>query len=622
MRILFIHADKFEYTLQSATKFAERIPQEDLKWSDTDVLVAFTNVESEDLKYKSEIIDNACNEIDDVLKTLSAKKLVLYPYAHLSEDSAHPAGAGNLMIELEQKLKHLFKDINLHRAPFGYYKKFELICKGHPMAELSRTVKLKKVPVREEIVAHIESEYYILTPQGVEIPVKLEKNEIEKLDILKSEKPLKDYIYSEELGFVEKIDEIDKKIPSMKVLQKLELVDYEGASDTGHFRFYPNGTLIFNLLKDWAEYIATERLNAMEIETPIIYDYNEPDIRAQVESFRQRHYVVSAADERKDFVLRFAGDFGLFKIMSSAKLSYKNLPLRIYEFSKSFRYEQSGELAGLRRLRAFHMPDVHSFTKDLTESWSEFQTLYKNYTDLANATGIEYAVVFRIVKEYYGKFKSDLINLVKYTAKPAFVEVLSSPKHYWVVKHEFQGIDSKGINFQLATVQLDVEDAERYGIKYVAHDGSKKGCFICHSSIGSVERWIYGIFEEALKMEKPMLPLWLAPTQLRLIPVDKQYIEDCIQIVKRINARIDIDDRDETVSKKVMLAEKNWINYIVVYGEKERRTGILPVRDRTGKIENMKITDLNTMFEKLCAHYPFRKLALPVLLSKRIQFRG
>jgi len=294
----------------------------------------------------------------------------------------------------------------------------------------------------------------------------------------------------------------------------------------------------------------------------------------------------------------------------------------VYEFSKSFRLEQRGELTGLKRLRAFHMPDVHCFTKDIDDGWKEYMLLYKNYSDLADATGVEYVVAFRIVQEFYDKYKGNLIELLKYSKKPALIEVLSKMKHYWAVKHEFQGIDSVGGAVQLSTVQLDVEDAERYGIVYADSDGKKKGCIICHSSIGSIERWIYVLLEEALKHEKPELPFWIAPTQIRLIPVNEGFVGDCDKLADQIDARVDIDDMDDKVGKKIRNAEMDWINMIIVVGEKEKASGQFPVRMRSGDQKMMTLEQLRAEVARLSKGYPRARLPLPRYLSKRPTFRG
>jgi len=613
MRVLLIHADRFEYEIKEPTKMAEELPSgHPKKYSFSEPLVSFSTIEASDENPQA-IAEVAAADLADVYSKVKAEMLVLYPYAHLSSNLAKPAQAIEVLKATESALKA--RGIPVHRSPFGWYKGFSISCKGHPLSELSREFTAEEKPVtREEVVENIERTFYVLTPEGNEIPLDLEH--VESSKILNKYDSLKKFILAEEVGRTK-----GEEPPSIKAMQRLELVDYEEASDRGHFRMFPKGHLIFRLLEQWAEEIALDRIGAVQIDTPIIYDWSLPDIRSQGMSFHERHYTLKT-EENREFVLRFAGDFGLFRMMKGATLSYRNLPLRVYEFSKSFRLEQRGELTGLKRLRAFHMPDVHCFTKDIDEGWKEYMHLYKNYGDLADATGVEYAVAFRIVKEYYDKYKDNLFELLKYSKRPALVEVLSEMKHYWAVKHEFQGIDSVGGSVQLSTVQLDVEDAERYGIVYVDADGKKKGCIICHSSIGSIERWIYVLLEEALKHEKPSLPFWLAPTQIRLIPVGSEYLGDCQKIADEIDARVDIDDMDEKVGKKIRNAEMEWVNMIVVIGQKERDSSSLPVRMRDGEVKVMTLEELKQSISKLSEGYPKARLPLPRLLSARPAFRG
>ncbi len=235
---------------------------------------------------------------------------------------------------------------------------------------------------------------------------------------------------------------------------------------------------------------------------------------------------------------------------------------------------------------------------------------------------MEYAVAFRIVKEFYDKYKQNIVELLKYSKKPALIEVLSEMKHYWAVKHEFQGIDSVGGSVQLSTVQLDVEDAERYGIVYTDSEGKKRGCIITHSSIGSIERWMYVLLEEALKHEKPSLPFWLSPTQVRLIPVSKEFVPDCEALAESLPGRVDIDDTDDKVGKKIRNAEMEWIPMIVVLGEKERASEKIPVRMRSGEVKDMAKAEMRDEMERLAKGYPEARLPLPRMLSKRPVFRG
>jgi len=612
MRVLLIHADRFEYEVKEPTKMAEELPKGySKKHSFNEPLVVFSTIESSDEDIES-IAEVASADLADVFQRVKAERLVLYPYAHLSPNLAAPKLAVDVLKAVESAIAK--KGIEVHRSPFGWYKAFDISCKGHPLSELSRDFSAEKKVTREEVVEKIRKTYYVLTPEGEEHSIDME--EVDSAKILDKYPSLKKFIMSEEVGRTK-----GEEPPSIKAMQRLELVDYEEASDRGHFKMFPKGHLVFSLLEKWAEQIATDNIGAIQIDTPIMYDWSLPDIRSQGMSFHERHYTLKT-EENREFVLRFAGDFGLFRMMKGATLSYRNLPLRIYEFSKSFRLEQRGELTGLKRLRAFHMPDVHCFTKDIDEGWKEYMLLYKNYSDLADATGVEYVVAFRIVDEFYKKYKKHLVELLKYSKKPALIEVLSEMKHYWAVKHEFQGVDSVGGAVQLSTVQLDVEDAERYGIVYTDADGKKKGCIICHSSIGSIERWIYVLLEEALKHEKPYLPFWLSPTQIRLIPVGDEFIPDCEKFAAHLDARVDIDDMDDKVGKKIRNAEMEWINMIIVIGEKERSSGNYPVRLRSGEQKSMTLEQLKAEIEKLSKGYPKARLPLQTHLSKRPVFRG
>jgi len=469
------------------------------------------------------------------------------------------------------------------------------------------------------IVNEIQSRHIILLPDGSEISIRLDDPpQVRRVLGGLANEELTAYVTSVELK-----GKLKAEPPSIQVMQQHELVGYEPASDSGNFRLYPKGFLIFQLLVDWAHEIATHRIGAMQIDSPILYDWSDAEIRRQAESFHERHYVVKAPDDPdKEFILRFAGDFGLFKILKQAKFSYKCLPMRIYEFSKSFRYEKSGELSGLKRLRAFHLPDIHCFCKNLAEGWDEYGNLYRQYADLADSTGVSYAVVFRIVDGFYRKHKDRITDLIRYSERPAFVEILPRMRHYWALKHEFQAIDSVGGAVQLSTVQLDVKDAETYGITYVDKDGRERGSIICHSSIGGIERWFYSVLEEALKREVPMLPVWLAPVQARIIPVSEGHLEYCRSLVLR-NVRFDVDDTDRTVARKVADAGREWVPYVCVVGQREVQAKNLTVTAREdGARKQLTAQQLEDEIHAKCKAMPYRPLPVPALVSQRPKFCG
>lgn len=477
-----------------------------------------------------------------------------------------------------------------------------------------------KLQNREDIVRDINKEYLLLLPSGEEIKLDLKnkKDVLEKLEKYGYDE-LIDYVKAEELPGEEK-----QQAPSIKEMKRLELADNEAASDSGNHRMYPNGQLMFNLIRDWQEKLAKYEFGAMEIGSPLFYNKADEQILAQCGSFHERHYSVRVPDDpNKEFILRFAADFGLFKMVQQAQFSYKQLPLRFFEYSENFRYEKSGELSGLKRDRFFHMADIHCFCRDEAQAMIEYKDIFKKYENLNSGMGIKYANVLRIVDEFYDKFKKDIVELVQYAGRALFVEKLDKMKHYWALKHEWQSIDSVHGNQQLSTVQFDVKEGKVYNIVYANEKGEKENCVIIHSSVGAVERCMYAILEEALKKEKPVLPLWLSPVQLRIVPVNNEVHMPFCEKLDFEGVRFDIDDRDEKLGKKLVRARAEWIPYVVVVGDSERDGGKFKVNDRySGQVYEMEKEELEDLIKKQIKGYPFRPIALSKFLSRRPSFYG
>lgn len=618
MKLLLIHADTMSYEVkEKAVEEAEEIINDRQIGTFENALVVFTAVEEEDVRAPDIVIDNASEEIMNVFNEVKAEVLVIYPYAHLSSNLARPREALDVLVKLEEKLKSY--GVKVSRAPFGWYKAFKLACKGHPLSELSKTIK-PETKVIEAVKREVEEGYYVLIEPTGEI-IELDR-ETPYNDKAVNKYPLIKRLIMNERGLKSKKD----VPPHIKLMQKLELVDYEPASDVGHFKFLPKGALIKHLLEELAMDIAVNDVGAIVVETPMIYRLSVPDIAEQASRFLERDYRFKIDNE--EFTLRFAGDFGLFSMMKKVMMSHRQLPLRIYELSHSFRLEKRGECVGLRRLRSFTMPDIHCFCTDLEQGKEEFVNLLRKYMKLVKAMNLSYIIVLRAVESFFVENKGWFASLAKDVGEPILLEVLPAMKHYWVVKEEHQFIDSLGGNAQLCTVQLDVEDSERYGIKFVDKDGSKKGCIIVHSSMGSIERWMYALLEQAEKDrmlgKPPMLPVWLSPTQVRVIPVSSDYQKEALKIVdelERVGIRADIDDRDETVAKKIRDAEVEWIPFIVVVGKKEVEERILSVRIREKReTVSMKLNELIETINKECDGKPRAKLWLPRLLSLRPKF--
>ena len=542
---------------------------------------------------------------------------MLYPYAHLSSDLARPKAAQQMLVEIEYELKN--KDFNVKRSPFGWYKAFKISCKGHPLSELSRDITPGKEKKSEEIEREIKSQWYILTLEGELIDA--DKFDFSDYDELK-------LLYEYESKGKRKSE---GEPPHVKMMQSLELVDYESASDSGNFRWYPKGRMIKGLLEQHINNMVRD-IGGMQVETPIMYDLEHPALSAYLKKFPARQYRVRSDD--REYFLRF----GQYMIAKDMTISYRNLPLRLYELTHySFRREQSGETSGLKRLRCFTMPDLHTFCSEICQATKEFEKQFITSMKWMEDLELDHEVAFRFVREFYDNNKKLAQNLAKLAGKPILIEIWDERYFYFVMKFEFNVIDSMKKASALSTVQIDVENAERFDISYADEKGKKQYPYILHTSIsGSIDRCLYALLErEAIKIKKgikPMLPLWISPIQIRFLPVKDEFVTDCESFINELDdisshfiIRSDIDDREESVGRKIRDAEKEWIPIIIVVGDKERKEKLFTPRFRSNSVgENDRfysIKELNDLIIKQTMKFPQQKLPLPVYLSKRPKFK-
>jgi len=239
MKLLTVHADFIEYEpLTKAVKSAEEVEKK--KTRIEECVVAFTAVEEgdEDVGALASLL---VAEIKKVCVQVGAKRVVIYPLVHLtSKPSSLDVALGTLKAA-EEKLRE-DKDYEVFRAPFGWYKSYDLKCKGHPLSELSRELRVSgagKKEIEEEVVSEalkseekVKSRFYILTPEGGLV-------EHEKFDYAKFP-GLKSLVEYE----TKKVRTYEKEPPHIRIMKEQALVDYEPGSDVGNFRWYPKGRLI------------------------------------------------------------------------------------------------------------------------------------------------------------------------------------------------------------------------------------------------------------------------------------------------------------------------------------------------------------------------------------------
>lgn len=624
MRMLFLHADFIEYEpISKEIQLAEEgIPIAKKRMDD--LIVVLTAVESEDDENTASDSSTEIRKYGDLVK---CDQVLIYPYAHLSSNLASPKVALQILQSLEMDVRKSFPIVA--RAPFGWTKSFNIKVKGHPLAENARTItgqfKLSKSPDKsgnDESTAlkaeeTVRSSWHILEVGGHLVPFAEYSFNKDQSNL----KTLADYEFSKKRV----VDEIP---PHVKLMKKLGIADYEPASDSGNMRFYPKGKLMKSLLESHISRRISE-YGGMEVETPIMYDSKHPTLQSYFNRFPARQYNVFS-DNRQLF-LRFAACFGQFLMAKDFQISYKNLPLRLYELTRySFRREKSGELVGLRRLRAFSMPDCHALCKDLNQTKQEFLERFDLSLRVLNELGIspseDVEMAIRFTSQFYEENKNFIEQLVSKFGRPVLVEIWPERFFYFTLKWEFNFIDNIGKAAALSTDQIDVENGERYNIQFVDEDNTKKFPIILHNSpSGAVERVIYALLEKAARYSKfgrvPFLPLWLTHTQVRLIPVSSTHIDFCEQLfieLTKNQIRADIDDRDESVGKKIRDSETEWIYYSLVIGDNEVKSNQLVLRDRVNKSQHhVSLEEIIKMIESQIVDKPYLPLNLPYHLSRR-----
>lgn len=610
MRVLLIHAEFFRWEPREA---AGEIRDDPVSGEAKNALVAFITVEDGDVLDEA-YLGRISDDILDVAKKVGADHVVVYPYAHLSSRLARPYISREILNKLYEILLNNKYNIKILKAPFGYYKQFELKCLGHPLSELSRSYTPESLARAATPSKAHEDTYIILTPEGVEY--KPDQFPLEKYPDLKA--LVDKEVFRKELpGGTPKYIEYVRRFA----------FEWEPMSDVGHMRYGPDATIMMELVEDYAFQAAKSLgIPVFKIRGTNMFKLSERAIETHAKLFGERLYMV---ETDVDAILRYAACFQQFAMAKDWVISYKNLPFGMLEIADSYRYEQPGETVLLFRLRRFYMPDLHIFTKNLSEAIEVTYKLHQKIFEEIRKIGRDYVSLYNVTKEFYEGHRNYLIELAKREGKPILLRIIPEQRYYWVLNVEFHIIDELGRPREIATFQIDVGNAMRFGIKYVDEENKVRYPVIIHTAIlGSVERYLFALFDTAALMEKrgevPRLPTWISPVQVRIIPVNKEYLGFAMSLADYLESkqvRVDVDDRDETLSKRIRDAEREWIPYIVVVGQKEMASGNLTVRVRGKGQVQMSRDELAELLQKETAEYPKRPLYMPRLLSQRPSYK-
>ncbi|MEX2017028.1 MAG: threonine--tRNA ligase [Candidatus Pacearchaeota archaeon] len=588
MKILTLHVDYINFKpLKKALKSVAELSDKEKKGGEVkDALVVMTAVEKGDENVK-ETVSKLIENVKDVATQVKAKNIVLYPYAHLSSNLANPEIALEVLNAAEKELGKE-KGFNVTKAPFGYYKEFELKVKGHPLSELSREIRTdtsSKLGQSREIRTDASVGDGKRTRPSV---AELKKGKAEVVEY--NPKEFLHEIKQSKLD-TSKLKENDHRI----IGQEMELFMLNQSSP-GMVYWLPNGTIIYNeLIKFWRE--EHSKLGYQETITPLVNKSALYKVSGHWSHYKENMFT-SETDEG-EYAVKAMNCPNAMVIFGSKPRSYRELPLRLSDTDKLHRYELSGTLSGLLRVRSFQQDDSHNFITE-AQIKSEYEQIIAICDKFYGIFGMKYS--FRLgtrPKKFMGdvklwdKAEKELKEILKKSGKK--FAILEGDGAFYGPKVDILMIDSMGREWQMGTIQLDMQMPLRFGLKYTDENNKEKTPIVVHRVIyGSLERFI-GIL---LEHTNGRLPLWLAPTQARVLSFTDRNIDYARQVIKKLGEeipelRLDADLRSTTIPAKVKEAEIARVPYIIVAGDKEEKEKTIAVRVKgNSKIVTYKVDEL------------------------------
>lgn len=345
---------------------------------------------------------------------------------------------------------------------------------------------------------------------------------------------------------------------------------------------HPKGMVIWTALTSYLRECLDEA-NYVEIKTPIMLSRELWELSGHWKNYRD--FMFTSEIENHDYAIKPMNCPGCMLYYRSHTHSYRELPLRIAEIGNVHRYEPSGAISGLFRVRSFHQDDAHIFMKPSDIESEILATL--NFADkVYSAFGLTYRLELSTkpdkntigTDEEWEQATTGLRGALDKWGHD--YRIMEGEGAFYGPKIDFHILDAIKRTWQCGTIQLDMSLPEKFELEYTAQDGSRKRPVMIHRAIfGSIERF-FGILIEHFSGK---FPLWLSPLQLRILTVadrHEDYAKKLAQQIKKAGFHCDVDSTGESVSKKVRNAQLTQINYILTVGDKEVENNTINLRTR------------------------------------------
>jgi threonyl-tRNA synthetase len=399
-----------------------------------------------------------------------------------------------------------------------------------------------------------------------------------------------------------------KKRDHRKLGKELDLFTFSKKVGQGLPLWLPKGAMLRERLEN---FMKKAQLEAGYL--PVI----TPHIGSKELYVTSGHYAKYGADSFQPITTPNDGEEFLLKPMNcphhceiykSRPRSYKDLPIRFAEFGTVYRYEQSGELHGLTRVRGFTQDDAHLFCRP-EQVEDEFKKVielvlyvfkalkFEEFTAQISLRDKEDKEKYIGSDENWEKAEQAILNSVKGSGLKTVVEYGEAA--FYGPKLDFMVKDALGRKWQLGTIQVDYNLPERFELEYVGSDDQRHRPVMIHRApFGSLERFVAVLIEHC----GGNFPLWLTPDQIAILPLSEKYNENCKEVLNLLNKydiRGFVDDRNEKVGKKIRDAEVSKVPYMLIIGEKEIENGTLAVRKHgEGDIGTMKVEEFSALIKK------------------------
>jgi threonyl-tRNA synthetase len=391
-------------------------------------------------------------------------------------------------------------------------------------------------------------------------------------------------------AYLERLEEARRR-DHRRLGPQLDLVHLSEHSPGSPF-WHPKGMVIWNILEDLRRRENASR-GYVEVKTPLLYDIQTYITSGHYENYRENMFFVEGQEDEKPLALKPMNCPGHMLLFGERQRSYRELPLRYAESSTLHRDERGGTLHGLLRVKHITQDDAHVFMSE-EQIQEEIHGMVEYARYLYDLFGLEARAELSTRPEHRLGTDEQWDH-----AEAALEEALKRHGMNYVIspgegvfygpKIDLHMTDSLGRSWQMGTIQLDYQMPVQFGLTYFGADNAEHAPVVIHRALlGSLERFIGILIEHYAGA----FPVWLAPVQVRFIPVGEDHREAVHALAERLgDVRLEVDERDETVGRRIRDAELEKVPYVVVYGDKESDEA-LAVRKRGGEQSTLSLEEL------------------------------